>query len=108
MPGRGKSLKDKNYLVFSQKMLIQNKKAPRILSKQAIEETCHIIRRFAIVDASPGNIGILDKDNVVLLDTEPTTRVAGGLWYIFDNPLTRLVEANVGVYLFRRSLSEDS
>ncbi len=106
LPGRGKKLRDRNYLVFSEKMPVQPKKSPRHLSHQAMKDTCKVIRRFAIVDASPGNMGILDEDNVAILDTEPTIRTGGGLWYVFDNPLSRLVQAKVGTWLFRRSLQD--
>ncbi len=106
IPGRGKSLRDQNYLVFSQKMQVQDKTKPRLLTQRAIRDTCKVIRRFAIVDASPGNMSLLDNNNVAILDTEPTIRTGGGMWYLLDNPLTRLVQGTIGTFLFRRSVSE--
>ncbi len=106
IPHRRHKLKDQNYLVFSQKMPIQPRGEPRIISKQAIEETCRVINRFAIVDASPGNFGIMDEGNVAIVDTESTIRTGGGLWYILDNPLTRFVQSVVGTYKFRTSVSK--
>ena len=106
IPHRRHKLIDKNYLVFSQKVNVQPKGVPRILSKKAIQDTCQVINRFAIVDASPGNISLLDKENVAILDTEPTIRTGGGMWYVLDNPLTRIVQSTIGTFLFRRSVEE--
>ena len=103
---RRHKLIDKNYLVFCEKIIVRPKSEPRIFSQKVINEMLKVINHFAIMDASPGNMGRIDNDNIAMLDTEPTNRGAGGLWHVFDNPLTRVIKRFVGRRVFLNSLDE--
>ena len=105
IPGRPKKFRNQNYLVFSEKMNVQPREEPRILSRKTVKETCRVIWHFGLVDASAGNFCLLDNEHVTIVDTEPTSRTGKGLWWVLDNPLSRIVRASAGEYIFRHSVT---
>ena len=106
IPHRKHKLVDKNYLVFCEKIVVRPKKEPRVFNQHVIDDMLKVINHFAIMDASPGNMGRIDNDNISMLDTEPTNRMGGGLWYAFDNSFVRWLKRQIGKRVFLNSLDE--
>ncbi len=106
IPHRKHKLIDKNYMVFCEKIQVRPKKEPRVFSSQVIYDMLKLINHFSILDASPGNMARIDENNIAMLDTEPTNRRAGGLWYVLDNSATRAVKRWIGKKVFLSSLDE--